>query len=137
MKIELNLQNKKLELIQWLSSIEDSTIIEKIMALRKEESKDWWNSIAESEKEAIERGIQDANAGKLNPHSKARKIYEMQNFFIYFCFLRKNSFKKTHKQHIQKRWRRRRRRKVKYLIISALKKYLFIFLFYLSCSYIK
>jgi hypothetical protein len=76
MKIELNLQNKKLELIQWLSSIEDSTIIEKIMALRKEESKDWWNSIAESEKEAIERGIQDANAIKLNPHSKARKIYE-------------------------------------------------------------
>ena len=46
MKIELNLQNKKLELIQWLSSIEDSTIIEKIMELRKEESKDWWNSIA-------------------------------------------------------------------------------------------
>ena len=40
MKIELNLQNKKLELIQWLSSIEDSTIIEKIMELRKEESKD-------------------------------------------------------------------------------------------------
>lgn len=76
MKIELNLQNKKLELIQWLSSIEDSTIIEKIMALRKEESKDWWNSIAESEKETIERGIQDANAGKLNPHSEARKIYE-------------------------------------------------------------
>jgi len=37
MKIELNLQNKKLELIQWLSI---------------EESKDWWNSIAESEKEA-------------------------------------------------------------------------------------
>ncbi|MCE2771491.1 MAG: hypothetical protein LW711_15990 [Saprospiraceae bacterium] len=62
MKIELNLQNKKLELIQWLSSTE--------------ESKDWWNSIAESEKEAIECGIQDANDGKLNPHSKARKIYE-------------------------------------------------------------
>jgi hypothetical protein len=37
MKIELNLQNKKLELIQWLSI---------------EENKDWWNSIAESEKEA-------------------------------------------------------------------------------------
>ena len=61
MKIELNLQNKKLELIQWLSI---------------EENKDWWNSIAESEKEAIETGIQDANDGKLNPHSKARKIYK-------------------------------------------------------------
>jgi predicted transcriptional regulator len=76
MNIELNILNKKLELIQWLSTIEDSTIIEKIMDLRKKESKDWWNSISESEKEAIERGIQDANAGKLNPHSKARKIYE-------------------------------------------------------------
>jgi hypothetical protein len=76
MNIELNLQDKKLELIQWLSSIEDSSIIEKIMELRKKDSKDWWNSISENEKEAIESGIQDANSGKLNPHSKARKIYE-------------------------------------------------------------
>lgn len=76
MKIELNLQNKKLELIQWLSSIEDSTVIEKIIELRKIESKAWWNSISESEKEAIENGIKDANSGKLNPHSNARKIYE-------------------------------------------------------------
>ena len=76
MKIELNLQNKKLELIQWLSTIEDSTIIEKIMDLRKKESKDWWNSISESEKESIEKGLQDADAGKLNPHSNARKLYE-------------------------------------------------------------
>jgi len=76
MKIELNIQNKKLELIQWLSSIEDSTVIEKIMELRKKESKDWWSSISASEKEAIESGIKDANSGKLNPHSNARKIYE-------------------------------------------------------------
>ena len=76
MNIELNILNKKLELIQWLSTIEDSTIIEKIMDLKKKESKDWWNSISESEKESIEKGLQDADAGKLNPHSNARKIYE-------------------------------------------------------------
>jgi len=76
MKLEINLQGKKLELIQWLSSIEDSAMIEKIMELRKKDSKDWYNSISESEKDAIENGIQDANAGKINPHSKARKIYE-------------------------------------------------------------
>ena len=76
MNIELNILNKKLELIQWLSTIEDSTIIEKIMDLRKKESKDWWNSISESEKESIEKGLQDADAGKLNPNSNARKIYE-------------------------------------------------------------
>ena len=76
MNIELNMLNKKLELIQWLSTIEDSSIIEKIMDLRKKESKDWWNSISESEKESIEKGLLDADAGKLNPHSNARKLYE-------------------------------------------------------------
>ena len=76
MNIELNILNKKLELIQWLSTIEDSTIIEKIMDLRKKESKDWWNSISESEKESIEKGLNDADAGKLNPHSNSRKLYE-------------------------------------------------------------
>jgi hypothetical protein len=76
MNIELNILNQKLELIQWLSTIEDSSIIEKIMDLRKEESKNWWNSISESEKESIEKGLNDADAGKLNPHSNARKLYE-------------------------------------------------------------
>lgn len=76
MNIELNIQNKKLELIQWLSTIEDSAIIEKIMDLKKKESKDWWNSISENEKESIEQGLKEADSGKLNPHSNARKLYE-------------------------------------------------------------
>ena len=76
MNVNLNILNQKLELIQWLSTIEDSSIIEKIMDLRKKESKDWWNSISESEKESIELGLKDAESGKLNPHSTARKLYE-------------------------------------------------------------
>ena len=76
MKIELNILNQKLELIQWLSTIEDSSVIEKIMALRKKESVDWWNLISESEKQSIELGLKDAESGKLNSHSKARNSYE-------------------------------------------------------------
>lgn len=76
MNIELSILNKKLELIQWLSTVEDATIIEKIIDLRKRENKDWWNSIYEGEKESIEKGLNDADLGKLNPHSKARKHYE-------------------------------------------------------------
>ena len=75
MNIEL-IQNKKLELIQWLSTLEDSSIIEKIMELRKCEKKDWWNSILDNEKQSIEQGLQDADSGKLNSHSSARKLYE-------------------------------------------------------------
>jgi len=76
MKLELSILNKKLELIQWLSTVVDSSIIEKIIDLRKNENKDWWNSIAANEKAAIEQGLKDADSGKLNPHSKARKLYE-------------------------------------------------------------
>ncbi|MBP9135792.1 MAG: hypothetical protein KBF31_02200 [Chitinophagales bacterium] len=76
MNVNPNILNQKLELIQWLSTIEDSSIIEKIMDLRKKESKDWWNSISENEKEFIELGLKDAESGKLNPHSTARKLYE-------------------------------------------------------------
>ena len=59
MNVNPNILNQKLELIQWLSTIEDSSIIEKIMDLRKKESKDWWNSISENEKEFIELGLKD------------------------------------------------------------------------------
>ena len=76
MSTELQLQNKKLELIQWLSAIEDLNVLEKISDLISHEvKKDWWDEISEAEKEAIEKGISQAEAGKLNPHSKAREIY--------------------------------------------------------------
>ncbi len=76
MNVEPNILNKKLELIQWLSTIEDPSIIEKINELRKKESSDWWNSISENEKKSIELGLKDAASGKLNSHSTARKLYE-------------------------------------------------------------
>ena len=68
--------HKKIELIQWLSTLEDNTILEKLLKFRKEETKDWWNSISEAEKQSIENGIIDAENGKISPHSEARKIYE-------------------------------------------------------------
>ena len=46
------------------------------MDLIQQENKDWWNSISENEKNSIDSGIKDAEAGKLNDHSKARELYE-------------------------------------------------------------
>ncbi|WP_264537978.1 hypothetical protein [Flavobacterium sp. N1736] len=76
MKADLNIQSKKLELIQWLSTIEDLSVLNKIIDLKKQENKDWWNSISENEKQSIEKGLQDAEAGKLNSHSKAKQLYD-------------------------------------------------------------
>lgn len=68
--------DKKIELIQWLSTLEDKKIIEKLIKFRQQESKDWWNSSTSKEQQSIEKGILDAENGNLTPHSIARKSYE-------------------------------------------------------------
>ena len=74
--MEINIQNKKIQLIQWLSTLNDESIIEKIMKLRENEKTDWWNKISDEEKNSIEKGLTDANSGRLKSHSEARKLYD-------------------------------------------------------------
>ena len=74
--MDLSLENKKIELIQWLSTLNDTSLIDKLMKLREKEKNDWWNEISASEKESIEKGIQDADNGKLTSHSNVKEIYE-------------------------------------------------------------
>lgn len=70
------LQERKIELIQWLSIIDDAALLDKIEDLKEQNSSDWWNEISEAEKNSIDRGIEDADAGDIKPHSEARAIYD-------------------------------------------------------------
>jgi thiamine pyrophosphate-dependent acetolactate synthase large subunit-like protein len=72
----LDIKTAKIELIQWLTNLEDSDLIQKVLDLRKNESKDWWDEINEDEKRAIEKGIEEADKGLIKPQSEVRKIYE-------------------------------------------------------------
>ncbi|WP_312822370.1 hypothetical protein [Epilithonimonas sp.] len=74
MDINLNIQNKKLELIRWLSTIDDLTIINKIIDIKKEKS-DWWDEISEAEKKLIEEGEKDIEAGRVISHEDFLKSY--------------------------------------------------------------
>ena len=76
MNLDINIETKKLALIQWLTSLNDVSMIDKIMELKQEEKKDWWNEISDEEKESIEKGLSDAESGKLTPHSEIIKKYE-------------------------------------------------------------
>ncbi|HLS30669.1 MAG TPA: hypothetical protein VK021_07415 [Flavobacteriaceae bacterium] len=66
---------EKLDLIQWLSSIEDESIIEKLLEFRRKETTDWWEQISDEEKASINKGIKEADNKELKSHSEARKIY--------------------------------------------------------------
>ena len=74
--MDINFQNKKIELIQWLSTLEDTTLIDKLMKLSIQEKTDWWNETLIEEQKSIEKGIEDADSGKLTSHSNVKKVYE-------------------------------------------------------------
>jgi len=74
--MDTNIQNIKIDLIQWLTVLEDSSLIQKIVELRKTQTNNWWDTISYQEKKSIEKGLTDAENGKLNSHSEARKVYE-------------------------------------------------------------
>jgi len=74
--MEANIQNTKIELIQWLTTLDDKSLIQKIIDLRVNQTKDWWDTISDTERKSIEQGIFDADSGKISSHSEARKVYE-------------------------------------------------------------
>lgn len=76
MQTELNIEEKKLALIQWLSGIDDPQVIDSIMELKDREQADWWEQLSDAEKTSIAKGLADAEAGKFQPQSAARKRYE-------------------------------------------------------------
>ena len=74
--MEISIQEKKIELIQWLTTLNDKVLIQRLIEFRNNPTSDWWSEISNNEKESIERGLSDADSGNLNSHLEARKVYE-------------------------------------------------------------
>lgn len=73
---ESNVEKEKLEIIKWVTGLKDRDAIEKLRMLRDSPKKlDWWNEIADEEKTAIDKGIEDIKAGRVKPHKEAKKLY--------------------------------------------------------------
>jgi len=73
----MNAQVEKLSLIEWIIRLNDQSILERILRIKEQSGQeDWNNTLSKSEMESIDRGINDLKAGKVRPHSQARKKYE-------------------------------------------------------------
>lgn len=73
---ESDVEREKLEIIKWVTGLKDRDAIEKLRLLRDSPRKlDWWNEIADEEKAAIDKGIDDIKAGRVKPHKEAKKLY--------------------------------------------------------------
>ena len=74
--MEMNMDNSKIELIQWLTTLEDKSIIEKLIEMKQSYTDDWWSELSDVEKKSVEKGLQDADNGKVLSQSEVRKKYE-------------------------------------------------------------
>jgi len=74
---DLNLEKEKLEIIKWVTELQDDSAIEKLRMLRNNPKKtDWWDEVSDEEKNAVDKGLEDIKAGRVKPHKEAKKLYE-------------------------------------------------------------
>ena len=66
----------KLELIEWLTRLEDEDTIQYLKIMKDTESNnDWWNELAEEHQNGIKRGLKDIEEDRVIPHEEVRIKY--------------------------------------------------------------
>ena len=70
----MNLQAKKLELVQLIINTRKPLTLKKVEeVLKKEKETDWWDELSEAERQSIEQGLAEADRGELIPHEEVMK----------------------------------------------------------------
>jgi len=72
----MDIQAEKLELIEWLSKLKDTSTIKEIKAIRKEKEADWWETLSKEQKEDIEAGLSDLESGRKKNFTKVMSKYK-------------------------------------------------------------
>jgi predicted transcriptional regulator len=70
-------QELKSELLEWLSSLEDMDTLQYLKMIMESgiEENDWWDDLTNSQKQGIERGLNDVKLGRLTSHEEVKKKY--------------------------------------------------------------
>lgn len=72
----MDIQVEKLQLIEWLARLNNTTVLKQFIALKKERDKDWWDQISDDEKSEIEEGLAQANRGEVVAHKEVMAKYK-------------------------------------------------------------
>ncbi|MFO7789083.1 MAG: hypothetical protein R6V32_00795 [Bacteroidales bacterium] len=67
----------KLELIEWLTKLNDRETIEYLKTVKDSRStgNDWWDDLSESQKSDINRGLEDIKHGRTISHDEVKNKY--------------------------------------------------------------
>lgn len=70
--MDLNIPNTKIELIQWLTTLEDENILKRLIEFRQSAV----YQLSEAEERSIDEGLEDLKNGNVVPHDEVKKTYE-------------------------------------------------------------
>ena len=74
MKVAMNIQAKKLKLVQMIINTDKPALLKRVEEVfMKETAVDWWDEISEAERKSIEKGLAEADRGDLIPHEEVMK----------------------------------------------------------------
>ncbi|PIQ22407.1 MAG: hypothetical protein COW65_03340 [Cytophagales bacterium CG18_big_fil_WC_8_21_14_2_50_42_9] len=72
----MGLEAIKLELIEWLTKLEDEDTIEYLKVVKDSKSEnDWWEDLTPEQKIGIETGLKDIDAGRVTSHEEVKKRF--------------------------------------------------------------
>jgi len=67
----MNIQAKKLELVQRILNTNKPSLLEKISKIFEQEGEtDWWDELSDEERESIQEGLNQLERGEGIPHEK-------------------------------------------------------------------
>lgn len=72
----MDIQAEKLQLIEWIAGLHDTSILEEFITLKKSKEVDWWDEITEEERLEIQEGLNQADKGKVISHEQAMAKYQ-------------------------------------------------------------
>jgi len=67
----------KLNLITWITAIQDIETLSFLEHLQQQQiESSWWNDISDYERQSISKGLLEAENGNTIPHFEVKKLYE-------------------------------------------------------------
>lgn len=75
----MSLEARKLNLINWISSLQEEETLKEVEKIQKEKA-DWWDKVSRKDKKAIEEGLNQLDRGEFVNRDEVRnKIKEKFN----------------------------------------------------------
>jgi predicted transcriptional regulator len=66
----MNFEAKKLDLINWLTSLKDDAVISQLYAIKNDSDTDWYEQLSSEQKNQIQEGLEDLKKGRTISHEE-------------------------------------------------------------------